>query len=98
MLEFMRLPGWAQDGVSEQGSGSGYWKGRTTQTMITIRCLPLSTLQCANIVYMHHLVESLQLPYEPYGGRHFSDEVPGLEKVKWHGPGAGEGAGLGLSE
>lgn len=35
-MEFMLLPAWAQDGVSEEGSRSGYWNERTTQMLITI--------------------------------------------------------------
>lgn len=90
--DFRMLPMWAQSGVSEDGSRSGYQSKRTSQ-MITMNShmrLVLHSLQTLS-VFILSLNSNNSLTREAF----FSDEVLGLGEVKWPHSEAAEGVGLG---
>ena len=73
------LPIWAQNGVSEDGSRSGYQSKRAAQMMITINShmwLVLHSLQTLSAFILS--LNSNSLTREAF----FSDEVLGLGEVK----------------
>lgn len=77
--DFRMLPMWAQSGVSEDGSRSGYQSKRTSQ-MITMNShmrLVLHSLQTLS-VFILSLNSNNSLTREAF----FSDEVLGLGEVK----------------
>lgn len=88
------LPIWVQNGVSEDGSRSGYQSKRTAQMMITMNSntrLVLHSSQTLS-VFILSLNSNNSLTREAF----FSDEVLGPGEVKWPHSEAAEGAGLGL--